>query len=164
MEHQSRPWLTLQQQQVWLGMRLQCLALKFHGNANLCGLDSRCRRKDQCPVAGEKGHPACRCASDSLGKYCLMISVISWANFFSQTDSPGAKSDEAGDGTGKDVYVTDGDYIKDIEINDLRNRYTLTKGSTQQMVNYSYCQLADLPDMPFSRGQAVCFALEPDPL
>ncbi|KAJ5814092.1 hypothetical protein N7504_010745 [Penicillium tannophilum] len=50
------------------------------------------------------------------------------------TDSPGAKSDEAGEGTGKDVYVTDGDYIKDIEINDLRNRYTLTKGSTQQMI------------------------------
>ncbi|KAJ5938760.1 hypothetical protein N7466_001894 [Penicillium verhagenii] len=51
------------------------------------------------------------------------------------TDSPGMKSDEGnGDGTRKDVYVTDGDYIKDIEINDLRNRYTLTKGSTQQMI------------------------------
>ncbi|KAJ5569897.1 uncharacterized protein N7459_009327 [Penicillium hispanicum] len=52
------------------------------------------------------------------------------------TDSPDAKTDEPGngDGSGKDVYVTDGDYIKDIEINDLRNRYTLTKGSTQQMV------------------------------
>ena len=34
-----------------------------------------------------------------------------------------------------DVYVADGDYIKDIEINDLRNRYTLTKGPTQKMVN-----------------------------
>ena len=33
-----------------------------------------------------------------------------------------------------DMYVEDGDYIKDIEINDLRNRYTLTKGSTQKMV------------------------------
>lgn len=32
------------------------------------------------------------------------------------------------------MYVTDGDYIKDIEINDLRNRYTLTKGSTQKLV------------------------------
>ncbi|KAJ5699193.1 hypothetical protein N7493_012101 [Penicillium malachiteum] len=51
------------------------------------------------------------------------------------TDSPGSKSDGgSGDGTGKDMYVTDGDYIKDIEINDLRNRYTLTKGSTQQMI------------------------------
>jgi hypothetical protein len=33
------------------------------------------------------------------------------------------------------VYTQDGDYIKDIEVNDLRNRYTLTKGSTQKMVN-----------------------------
>lgn len=34
-----------------------------------------------------------------------------------------------------DVYIADGDYIRDIEVNDLRNRYTLTKGSTQKMVN-----------------------------
>lgn len=34
-----------------------------------------------------------------------------------------------------EMYVSDGDYIKDIEVNDLRNRYTLTKGSTQKMVN-----------------------------
>lgn len=33
------------------------------------------------------------------------------------------------------MYQQDGDYIKDIEVNDLRNRYTLTKGSTQKMVN-----------------------------
>lgn len=33
-----------------------------------------------------------------------------------------------------DIYIADGDYIKDIEVNDLRNRYTLTKGSTQKMV------------------------------
>jgi hypothetical protein len=33
-----------------------------------------------------------------------------------------------------DIYVTDGDYIKDIEVNDLRNRYTLTRGPTQKMV------------------------------
>lgn len=32
------------------------------------------------------------------------------------------------------MYIADGDYIKDIEVNDLRNRYTLTKGSTQKMV------------------------------
>ncbi|KAL8753255.1 MAG: hypothetical protein Q9184_005480 [Pyrenodesmia sp. 2 TL-2023] len=32
-----------------------------------------------------------------------------------------------------DMYIADGDYIKDIEVNDLRNRYTLTKGSTQKM-------------------------------
>jgi len=33
------------------------------------------------------------------------------------------------------MYITDGDYIKDIENNDLRNRYRLTKGATQQMAN-----------------------------
>ncbi|KAL6707215.1 aconitate hydratase [Coniothyrium glycines] len=33
-----------------------------------------------------------------------------------------------------DVYQQDGDYIKDIEINDLRNRYTLTKGATQKRI------------------------------
>ena len=33
------------------------------------------------------------------------------------------------------MYIADGDYIKDIEVNDLRDRYTLTKGSTQKMVN-----------------------------
>lgn len=32
------------------------------------------------------------------------------------------------------MYIADGDYIKDIEVNDLRNRYTLTKGSTQKMI------------------------------
>ncbi|PHH65119.1 hypothetical protein CDD81_3250 [Ophiocordyceps australis] len=33
-----------------------------------------------------------------------------------------------------EMYVADGDYIKDVEVNDLRNRYTLTKGSTQKMI------------------------------
>ncbi|KAI1799407.1 hypothetical protein F4811DRAFT_565604 [Daldinia bambusicola] len=34
-----------------------------------------------------------------------------------------------------EMYIADGDYIKDIEVNDLRNRYLLTKSSTQKMVN-----------------------------
>lgn len=29
----------------------------------------------------------------------------------------------------------EGDFVKDVEINDLRNRYVLTKGSTQKQVN-----------------------------
>ncbi|KIW16620.1 hypothetical protein PV08_03808 [Exophiala spinifera] len=33
-----------------------------------------------------------------------------------------------------EIYVADGDYIKDIEINDLRNKYTLTRGSAQKMI------------------------------
>lgn len=41
----------------------------------------------------------------------------------------------AGSGTiNTEIYISDGDYIKDIEVNDLRNRYLLTKGSTQKMV------------------------------
>lgn len=37
-----------------------------------------------------------------------------------------------------EIYTQDGDYIKDIEINDLRNKYTLTKGSTQKLVNMHF--------------------------
>ena len=33
-----------------------------------------------------------------------------------------------------EMYVADGDYIQDIEVNDLRNRYLLTKGATQKMI------------------------------
>ncbi|KAK4101354.1 hypothetical protein N658DRAFT_425507 [Parathielavia hyrcaniae] len=43
----------------------------------------------------------------------------------------------SGPGTGTingEMYIADGDYIKDIEVNDLRNRYLLTKGSTQRMI------------------------------
>src|ERR1700689_1605737 len=54
----------------------------------------------------------------------------------------GAKSASPGGSTGNsaslvnsEMYIADGDYIRDIEVNDLRNRYTLTKGSTQKMVN-----------------------------
>lgn len=43
------------------------------------------------------------------------------------------------------MYVADGDYIKDIEVNDLRNRYLLTKGSTQKMVNYPLKATDSLP-------------------
>ncbi|KAM0258273.1 hypothetical protein ACHAQJ_003915 [Trichoderma viride] len=50
--------------------------------------------------------------------------------------STGAQSEEPVDNEMKvEMYVADGDYIQDIEVNDLRNRYLLTKGSTQEMVN-----------------------------
>lgn len=55
----------------------------------------------------------------------------------SSTQSPGpnaSSANQSGNINGE-VYVADGDYIKDIEVNDLRNRYLLTKGSTQKMVN-----------------------------
>ncbi|KAI4134665.1 MAG: hypothetical protein LQ347_001337 [Umbilicaria vellea] len=47
--------------------------------------------------------------------------------------SPGASGSSTSNING-DMYIADGDYIKDIEVNDLRNRYTLTKGSTQKMI------------------------------
>ncbi|KAL4878542.1 hypothetical protein BJY04DRAFT_221043 [Aspergillus karnatakaensis] len=51
------------------------------------------------------------------------------------TSSPSQSGTPSGDAKlNAEIYVADGDYIKDIEINDLRNRYTLTKGSTQKMV------------------------------
>jgi hypothetical protein len=44
-----------------------------------------------------------------------------------------------------EIYTQDGDYIKDIEINDLRNRYTLTKGATQKLVNIHLFIATDAP-------------------
>jgi hypothetical protein len=51
---------------------------------------------------------------------------------------PVVKSPAPKDGqpVSSEMYQQDGDYIKDIEINDLRNRYTLTKGAVQKRVNY----------------------------
>lgn len=61
------------------------------------------------------------------------------------TPDPPAPKVSSGQSTSKldgDIYIADGDYIKDIEVNDLRNRYTLTKGSTQKMVNTPcFCSL-----------------------
>lgn len=52
------------------------------------------------------------------------------------SESPGAKgsSSTPTNNINGEMYVADGDYIKDIEVNDLRNRYLLTKGSTQKMI------------------------------
>ena len=49
--------------------------------------------------------------------------------------SPDGKSGSSIGNINGEIYVAEGDFIKDIEVNDLRNRYTLTKGSTQKMVN-----------------------------
>lgn len=60
-----------------------------------------------------------------------------------QTQSPSAAASQspgaAAGGLNADIYTQDGDFIRDIEVNDLRNRYTLTKGSTQKMVNHHCC-------------------------
>jgi len=84
-----------------------------------------------------------------------------------QTSSPVPKSaspnPNAGSSTSNingDMYIADGDYIKDIEVNDLRNRYTLTKGSTQKMVNIPVMS-TDTPRslaLEYALGYAVlCF-------
>ncbi|KZL79840.1 kh domain-containing protein, partial [Colletotrichum incanum] len=46
----------------------------------------------------------------------------------------GAQSPDPANTINGEMYIADGDYIKDIEVNDLRNRYLLTKGSTQKMI------------------------------
>lgn len=51
------------------------------------------------------------------------------------TGDTGASSPGGAPNLNGEMYIADGDYIKDIEVNDLRNRYILTKGSTQHMVN-----------------------------
>lgn len=61
----------------------------------------------------------------------------------SASSGAGAGGEDRGGGEGggvnSDVYQQNGDYIKDIEINDLRNKYTLTKGKTQEDVSISFC-------------------------
>jgi hypothetical protein len=56
--------------------------------------------------------------------------------------SPGAGPSGAGSSAKGEMYISDGDYIKDIEVNDLRNRYVVTKGATQKLVNPPRCLLS----------------------
>lgn len=50
--------------------------------------------------------------------------------------APSGKADEAnGNAIHSEMYVSDGDYIQDIEVNDLRNKYLVTNASTQQNVS-----------------------------
>ncbi|THV86981.1 hypothetical protein D6D29_01099 [Aureobasidium pullulans] len=67
------------------------------------------------------------------------------------TESPsGGGNQSPGGGLNADIYTQDGDFIRDIEVNDLRNRYTLTKGSTQKMVNPHRCTplMSQFPTLP----------------
>jgi homoaconitase len=76
--------------------------------------------------------------------------------------SPASNSAAAVNG---DMYQQDGDYIKDIEINDLRNRYTLTKGATQKRVNKLFLLSTDrlgsclLHALRAGVGLSVCVSL-----
>ncbi|GAM84246.1 hypothetical protein ANO11243_022400 [Dothideomycetidae sp. 11243] len=47
---------------------------------------------------------------------------------------PGSETPSETKSKNMDIYEQDGDFIKDIEVNDLRNRYTLTKGPFQKMI------------------------------
>lgn len=47
------------------------------------------------------------------------------------------------------MYVSDGDYIQDIEVNDLRNRYMLMKAQTQQSVRAFRIPRAPVPGISF---------------
>jgi hypothetical protein len=53
--------------------------------------------------------------------------------------SPGA---EGSTNIPSEMYIQDGDYMQDIEINDHRNRYLLTKGETQKQVNIAVILLS----------------------
>jgi hypothetical protein len=67
-----------------------------------------------------------------------------------QTESPSAAGTQSPGAAGlnAEIYTQDGDFIRDIEVNDLRNRYTLTKGSTQKMVNLHRCVPLMLQPLP----------------
>jgi hypothetical protein len=100
------------------------------------------RRQNKRRTSGEEGHSTCWCAPHPFReqKHNLNHTLHTDPDPVMQTQSPVAKaaSPSSGQSTSKletDIYQQDGDYIKDIEVNDLRNRYTLTKGPTQKMVN-----------------------------
>lgn len=123
-------WTRLQQ-------RVSIASLLLPNSADI--FSSRSSSKDWRRTSSKKGHTACRCASNSICEQRCSASKPS-SNRHTQTTSPLPKSSSpsAGQSTSNlngEIYIADGDYIKDIEVNDLRNRYTLTKGSTQKMVN-----------------------------
>ncbi|KAL5050345.1 hypothetical protein BDW71DRAFT_173657 [Aspergillus fruticulosus] len=97
-------------------------------------------REPRSPGAGSKTDPAAAAAAAAAkinaqlqakkGIQHVDVPPIRATSSSSQSATP-----SGGDAKlNAEIYVADGDYIKDIEINDLRNRYTLTKGSTQKMI------------------------------
>ena len=67
-----------------------------------------------------------------------------------KSSSPGdanPSSDSKSHSVSDEMYQADGDYIQDIEVNDLRNRYLLTKGATQKMVSKE-CSESRVPFCP----------------
>ena len=117
-----------------------------HPRITLTSFRSRRRSSYQCPNSSKERHSTCRSSADTPS-----IIIIPWRWSLShsadtqQTASPVGKSASPGaapsgsstSNINGDMYIADGDYIKDIEVNDLRNKYTLTKGPTQKLVNIS---------------------------
>merc|ERR1711939_1144364 len=115
-------------------------------------------RRSRSPLARDSGSPAPEAKKPSADPAAAAAAAAARINAQIQakkgiqhvdvppiqsTLSPAPKSaSPAASGSGNsaalvngEMYIADGDYIRDIEVNDLRNRYTLTKGSTQKMVN-----------------------------
>ncbi|KAJ6264299.1 hypothetical protein Dda_0444 [Drechslerella dactyloides] len=83
--------------------------------------------------AAAVGNLAPKSEQEPLQKFCRIAEAIFRA-FEPTPQSPvGSKPGVPAAGMNTEIHIQDGDYIKDIEVNDLRNRYTLTKGSTQKM-------------------------------
>ncbi|KAL4964763.1 KH domain-containing protein [Aspergillus stella-maris] len=97
-------------------------------------------REPQSPGAGGKADPVAAAAA-AAAKINAQLQAKKGIQHVEvppirATSSPSQSATPSGGDTklNAEIYVADGDYIKDIEINDLRNRYTLTKGSTQKMI------------------------------
>lgn len=77
------------------------------------------------------------------------LQLITW---LVQTQSPAnagaTQSPDSSATLTAEVYQQDGDFIRDIEVNDLRNRYTMTKGATQKMVNIPHVVHSTDPSSP----------------
>nr|OQO18624.1 hypothetical protein B0A51_14214 [Rachicladosporium sp. CCFEE 5018] len=109
------------------------------------GGDGDATRRSRSPVASTEGNArrdaaaaaaeaAARINASLQGKKGVQhVDVPPVRSAQSPSAGPSVKSPSAG-GLNDEIYQQDGDYIKDIEVNDLRNRYTLTKGSTQKMI------------------------------
>ncbi|KAG4424523.1 hypothetical protein IFR04_002401 [Cadophora malorum] len=114
-------------------------------------------RRSRSPLARDSGSPAPEAKKPSADPAAAAAAAAARINAQIQakkgiqhvdvppiqsTLSPAPKSaSPAASGSGNsaalvngEMYIADGDYIRDIEVNDLRNRYTLTKGSTQKMI------------------------------
>ncbi|KAL0638527.1 hypothetical protein Q9L58_002463 [Maublancomyces gigas] len=110
--------------------------------------DHRRRSRSPPPVARSTGSPSTESpvkldpAAAAAAAAARINASIQAKRGIQHVDVPPIKSQIAGKSSSppstttfnSDMYIADGDYIKDIEVNDLRNRYTLTKGATQKMI------------------------------